>query len=96
MLLNLDTRYKEGRSQLFRFGCKSYPDEAIEILRICTQDAIWENAIWHSALVGMAESEVSHWNEIAGFLVQANPKLYAEEPWAIAWYSRKATSYYQD
>jgi len=42
-------------------------------------------------LVGLADSNEAFWREVSKLLSNADSDLYSEEPWPIAWWTRKAS-----
>ena len=90
-LLEENHWYNHGRIDEFRKGCNKYSQTAIEILNYLKQQCIWDKTLWHSALVGLAESENPSWLPVADILQEADQSLFSSDhAWAIAWWTRKA------
>ena len=90
-LLEDNKTYNEGRCDAFRAGVKDHSDIVLQVLHYVNERNISANKIWHAALVGLADLGNTYWSEVARLLVDMEDDLYIEEPWAIAWWTRKAS-----
>lgn len=86
-----DSRYSEGRLELFKTGSKVNSARTIEVLKHLVNKGLWHSKIWSASLVGLAECDDT-WKEVAPILVGAHPDLYREEAWTIAFWARKSSS----
>jgi hypothetical protein len=95
LLTEKNTRYREGRVSLFRFGCKTNIEKTIEVVRFCAENKIAADDIWHAALVGLAECEANTWNKISSLLLIVDDQLFNREGWSIAWYLKKSSNNFE-
>ncbi len=84
-----DPQYNRGRIDSFRVGCKENQEKAIEVLNYMANQENWKGDIWHAALVGLSENIENIWGEIAPLIVNAQPELYRDESWPIAYWTKK-------
>ena len=90
LLAEDNTRYGDGRVDVFRSLAKENPDDVIATLQYLSDNNLWLNKIWHAGLVGMADTDKCAWTELSPLVHNLPKALYQNEGWAISWWARKA------
>ena len=75
---------------IFRRGATENPEKVCEVLSYLSLNQIDQYGIWHSGLVGIADSEDPSWVTLAPLVAEQEKRLFEQESWAIAWWAKKA------
>ncbi|VAX10966.1 hypothetical protein MNBD_GAMMA25-1 [hydrothermal vent metagenome] len=89
-LLEDNREFQEGRLDAFRAGVKNHSEIVLQVLHYSNDNNIIAYKVWHAALVGLADLGRTFWSEVSSLLAGMGDGIYSEEPWAVAWWMRKA------
>jgi hypothetical protein len=92
LLTEKNTKFNEGRNDVFRYAGKAQPNDVIDTLAYMFAHDDLHHKSWSAGLTGIAEHEENTWSKVAPMVAKLPDEFFREEAWAVAWWAKKAVT----